>query len=188
MSRARAEREALAAWHREHMDFLRLLDLLEKQLTLFRAAERPDYELMLDILHYLRHFPDELHHAREDAAFARLAQKHPGMDLVFARLQQEHRVIARAGEALLELLEAAVAGSVISRSDIEAAAATYLVYYRNHIAVEERDVLPRAAKLLTPQDWAAVAASVPAAADPVFANGAAERYRSLRRQIAAEAG
>lgn len=185
MSRAPVVQNPVDAWHAEHMDFLRLLDLLEKQLAVFHAGERPDYERMLDILHYLRHFPDEFHHAREDAAFARLAQKYPGMELAFVRLHQEHRVIANAGQALLEVLEAAVAGSVVARTDIEAAAATYLVYYRNHIGVEERDVLPRAAESLTREDWAAIAAAVPAAADPLFADRVTERYRSLRREIAA---
>jgi hemerythrin-like domain-containing protein len=140
------------------MDFLRLLDLLEKQVSVFQRAERPDYELMLDIIRYLRDFPDEFHHAREDAVFARLAQRYPGMELVFARLHQEHRVIANAGQALLELLEAALAGAIVARSDVEAAAATYLAYYRNHIRGEERDALPRAAESLTHEDWAAIAA------------------------------
>jgi hemerythrin-like domain-containing protein len=151
----------IAAWHAEHMDFLRLLDQLEKQVSVFQRADRPDYDLMLDIIRYLRDFPDQLHHPREDAAFARLAQKYPGMELAFARLHQEHRVIANAGQALLEVLEAAVGGAMVSRSDVESAAATYLAYYRNHIHVEEKEVLCRAAESLTSEDWADIAAALP---------------------------
>ena len=173
----------VAAWHAEHMDFLKLLSLLERQLAMFDSGERPDYTLMFDILHYLRHFPDEFHHAREDAVFARLARQYPGMELAFVRLHQEHRVIENAGQALLELLQAALDGTMVSRTEIELAASTYLVYYRNHIRVEEREVLPRAAEAMTQEDWDAIAATVPAAADPLFGAEVAERYRTLRRQI-----
>ena len=51
---------------------------------------------------------------------------------------------------------------IFADADIEAAAATYLVYYRNHMAAEERNVMSRAAAVLTPEDWKAVAAAVPA--------------------------
>jgi hemerythrin-like domain-containing protein len=162
----------IAAWHAEHMEFLRLLDLLEKQIAMFHFGERPDYELMLDIIRYLGNSPAELHHAREDAAFSRLAGAYPGVELVFARLHQEHRVIANAGRALFELLEAALAGTMIARGKIEAAADTYLLYYRTHIRVEETEVLPRAAKALGAGDWAAIAATLPAAADPRQADAA----------------
>ena len=67
------------------------------------------------------------------------------------------------------------------------AAAAYLVYYSNHIAKEEEDVLARAAKELTPEDWKAVKAAAPGALDPVFGDKPEERYKELRRQIALDA-
>jgi hypothetical protein len=70
-------------------------------------------------------------------------------------------VIAHAGEALLGQLDNAASGGFAPRADLEAAAATFLVYYRNHLATEESKVLPRAGELLGPEDWAAVAAIVP---------------------------
>ena len=177
----------VAGWHTDHLYFTRLLDLLEKQVDVFHAGGQPKYELMLDILYYLRHFSDQAHHPREDVAFACLAKRSPGMELQLARLIQEHRVIAHAGERLEKSLEQAVAGAFVAREDVEAVAATYLVYYRSHIAREEKDVLPRAATVLTPEDWEAVAAAAPVAQDPLFGSAAEERFRELRRQIALEA-
>ena len=54
--------EPISAWHADHVNFARLLDLLERQLAAFHAGEQPDYALMLDIVHYLRHYPDRFHH------------------------------------------------------------------------------------------------------------------------------
>lgn len=177
----------IAQWHAEHVNFSRLLTLLEGQLVRFHEGERPDYALMLDIVDYLRYYPDQFHHAREDVAFARLVDRDPGMRVRINRLLQEHRVIACAGDGLLRRLNDVADEAVVLREDVEAAAATYLVYYRHHLATEERDIMPRAAALLTAEDWSAVAAAVPAGRDPLFGAEADTRYRELRRLIALEA-
>ena len=46
--------------------------------------------------------------------------------------------------------------------------------------------MPRAAQLLTQEDWAAVAATVPATPDPLFGDDVEARFRELRRQIAGD--
>jgi len=179
--------DPIAAWHKEHVDFRRLLALLQRQVEVFHTGERPNYELMLDIISYLREFADRFHHPREDAAFACLAKRFPEMEPDLARLSQEHRVIAQAGERLLQHLDAILAGTIVPRSEIEVAAATYLVYYGNHIAKEEEGVLTRAAKALTPADWTAVKDAAPEGRDPVFGDKPEARYKELRRQIALDA-
>ncbi|HXM80705.1 MAG TPA: hemerythrin domain-containing protein [Burkholderiales bacterium] len=174
----------LAAWHTEHVYFGRLLDLLQQQVEVFHTGERPNYEAMFDIIEYLRHYTDRVHHPREDAAFAFLAQRRPGMQLELEHLSQEHRVLAQAGEMLLKYLNEIVEGAVVPRAQVEATAATYVLYYRSHIATEEKEVLRRAAESLTPEEWAAVAQAVPAGHDPLFGASPEERYKELRRRMA----
>ena len=177
----------IEVWHTEHAYFKRLLALLFDQVALFESGQRPNYELMQDIIAYLRNYSDKYHHPREDVAFARLAHRCPDQAAVFARLRQEHRVIANAGEKLAAQIEAILEDTILPRAEIEAAAATYLVYYENHINREERDVLPLAARLLTRADWDAVNAAVPGGPDPLFGSDPAQHYRDLRRQIALDA-
>ena len=176
LSRNAAAEQPLEFWHSDHVYFRRLLDLLEKQVDVFHSGGAPDYALMLDILYYLRSFADAVHHPREDVAFARLAGRCPEMALPVARLLQEHRVIAHAGERLERALGQATADSFIERTEVEALAATYLVYYRTHIAREEKDILPAAARMLAEEDWRAVDAKVPGE----LVEG---RFRELRRQL-----
>jgi hemerythrin-like domain-containing protein len=176
----------IAAWHTEHVYFGQLLGLLQKQVDDFHRGAQPNYELMLDIISYLREYSDRIHHPREEIAFARLAKYAPDLAPMLARLSQEHRVIAHAGESLFKLLQAVLGGAVIPRAEVEVAAATYLVYYGNHIAKEEEDVLARAAKDLTKEDWEAVRTAVPPARDPLFDGEPETRFRELRRQIALE--
>jgi len=179
--------DPISAWHQEHVYFNRLLDLLHKEVDAFHTDRRPNYELMLDIISYLRDYGDEYHHPREDVAFARMVARRPEVELPLARLRREHRVIARAGETLRNLLSTILDEITVPLAEVETAAAIYLVYYGNHIAKEEEDILPRAAQLLTPADWEAVRAAVPARRDPLFGEHPEERYQALRRQIALEA-
>ena len=176
--------DPVLAWHTEHEHFQRLLGLLQTQLALFHRGERPNYELMLDIIRYLREYGDAYHHPREDMAFTLLVARRPKLELPLARLRQEHRVIARAGERLEELLEEALAGALIARVEVEVAAATYLVYYGNHIAREEESVLELARAALTPGDWEAVRTAVAAPPDPGSGASPQLRYRELARHLA----
>jgi len=178
--------DTIALWHAEHRHFSRLLDLLERQVVAFHADDQPNFELMLDLINYLRFFPDRYHHPRENVAFARMAARDPQLKPLVDQLTQEHRVIAAAGSELLAYLQQVVDDVVVERAKVEAAAATYLVYYRRHLALEDRDIVPRAEQLLTVQDWEAVVAAIPSGVDPLFGEDFDERYRELRRQIALE--
>jgi hemerythrin-like domain-containing protein len=175
------------AWHDEHMYFNRMLALLRREVDALAQGESPNYGLMLDILAYLRDYADEVHHPREDEVFRRLAQRRPDRELPIARLRQEHRVIAHSGEVLRQLLEEAAGDGFVRRAEIEVAAATYLVYYGNHIETEEEDILPLAGQLLGDEDWQAAKAVAPAARDPLHGEKSAARFSELRRRIAAEA-
>lgn len=177
---------SIAFWRAEHTAFAHLLDLLEKKLSAFHTGERPDYDLMLDILQYLGHFPDRYHHPREDVAFDCLVKREPGMLALVEHLKEEHRLIAESGAALQKLLAEISLGAIVEREAIEQAGQDYLVLYRRHIASEELTVMPRCQALLTAEDWAHVAQAVPAAADPLFGANADTAYRELRRQIALE--
>ncbi len=176
-------------WHSEHVRFGRLLAALERQVQRFHSDAEPNYSLMLDIIDYLRNYPDRYHHPREDVAFARLIKRDPTLHRQVAWLKQEHRVIASAGETLLRLLEEIIGGAIVSRENVEAAAATYLSYYRHHLETEERDILPSAQVLLNAADWAAVAAAAPASRDALFGGDEDfdQRYRALREEIMREA-
>jgi hypothetical protein len=51
--------DPIALWHAEHVNFATLLDLLEASRPL-QPGQAPDYELMLDIMFYMTHYPDAL--------------------------------------------------------------------------------------------------------------------------------
>jgi hemerythrin-like domain-containing protein len=180
-------RDPVAAWHQEHEFFERLLALLESELAAFHGGKSPNYGLMLDIVTYLRHYPDRMHHPREDATFDFLLRHDPSLRRQIEHLRAEHHQIAAAGDTLLVTLNEIADGAMLAREQLETDVRAYLALYRQHLEAEESGVMPRARELLTAKEWDAAAAAVPGVPDPVFGEDFEARYRELRRQIALSA-
>ncbi len=173
----------ITKWKAEHFDFIRLLSILESQIGLFHEGAGANYELMLDIVDYLTQFPDRFHHPREDIAFGKLAERDPSIRIRVRELFGEHKVIASAGKRLVEQLDGILGGAMLARESIKVDAATYIAYYRQHMAGEETDLFPRAEGVLSDEDWRAVGDAITPEADPLFGAKVGERYQQLYRQI-----
>ena len=179
--------DPIALWHTEHVNFAALLDLLELHLDRFHRGEPPDYELMLDIMFYMTHYPDVLHHPKEDLAFARIAERDASTRAVVDGLAEQHAHLKRDGNALVVALDDIVNGSITSRDHVEAPGRAYIAAFRRHMEKEEAHIIPLAAKLLDGEDWAIIDATILRLEDPVFGKTLDQRYAALRRQIARDA-
>lgn len=178
---------SIALWRAEHANFATLLDLLEGQLDLFHKDEKPDYELMLDIMFYMTHYPDVLHHAKEDLAFARIRELDVSVRPIVDELTEQHARLKEFGNALVRALDDIVNGSITAREHVEVPGRAYVADFRNHMLKEEATLLPMATKLLRDRDWAAIDAAIRHIDDPLFGKNGEERYAALRRQIVREA-
>ena len=116
----------LAVWHADHVNFAKLLDLLEAQLELFHESESPQYELMLDIMYYMTHYCDVLHHPKEDLVFAKIKQRRSSIGSKVDDLTKQHARLKVFGERLVHDLDGIVNGSITSRDRVESDARTYL--------------------------------------------------------------
>ena len=179
--------DRMALWHAEHVNFVTLLGLFEAELDRFSRGKAPDYELMLDIMFYMTHYPDALHHPKEDAAFARIAERCPGVRPVVQMLNAEHALLKREGDALVIALDDIVNGAITSRHHVEVPARGYIATFRGHVDREETEILPLAAALLDREDWMAIDSAIVQLEDPLFGQTQDKRYAALRRRIAHEA-
>ncbi len=179
--------DAIAHWHAEHVNFATLLNLLESQLDLFHKGESPDYDMMLDIMFYMTHYSDVLHHPKEDLAFARIRECEQSARPLVDELTEQHERLREGGDALVHALDDIVNGSISSREHVEAPGRAYISEFRKHMQTEEATILPLAAKLLRSRDWAAIDTAIRHFDDPLFGKDGEQRYAALRRQIASEA-
>jgi len=178
---------SIALWRGEHVNFATLLALLEDQLDLFHQAKKPDYQMMLDIMFYMTHYPDVLHHPREDLAFARILELEATSRPIVDDLAEQHVRLKDFGGVLVRSLENIVDGSITPRDRVEVLGRAYIAEFRSHMRTEEEAILPLAAKLLSAADWAAIGVAIRHIDDPLFGAKGQERYASLRQQIAREA-
>jgi Uncharacterized conserved protein len=175
-------------WTAEHRNFEKLLEIMERELGVFHRGERPNYDLMLDVVYYMIHYPDFAHHPAEDLVFARVAERSPAISALIGELHRQHRCIADAGKCLQQQLEAVVTGVMLPRIEVEQPALRYIEYLKHNMRSEEVHLFPLARQVLNDEDWAWIDGRRPNAVDPLFGNCAEARYRSLRARIAAEAG
>ena len=179
--------KTLTQWHADHVNFAKLLNLVEVELARFHDGGSPQYDLMLDIMYYMTHYPDVVHHPKEDLVFARIKERDETAAARIDELTHQHGRLKRLGERLLHDLDDIVNGTITSRERVEADARDYVASFRAHMRTEEQDVLPLAARLLHDRDWAAIGAAVRHIEDPLFGSSAEQRYAALSRQIARQA-
>jgi hemerythrin-like domain-containing protein len=180
--------DTIAVWRAEHLNFAKLLDILEEQLERFHTDEGPNYELMLDIMFYMTHYSDLLHHPREDLALAKIKERQTSAGPLVDELMRQHTLIKECGEELVTDLDGIVNGSILSREQVEVPGRNYIANFRSHMQTEESEILPLAAKLLRDKDWSKIEATIQHLADPLFGSSAEQRYAALRHEIAREAG
>src|SRR5450631_818910 len=112
--------DTLAQWHAEHVNFAKLLNVLEAELDLFHKGDSPNYELMLDVMFYMTHYPDVLHHPKEDLAFAWLKDREASVGPTVDVLSEQHARLKNSGNALVVALDDIVNGSITLREHVEA--------------------------------------------------------------------
>lgn len=175
--------DRIARWRNEHAQFARLLDLLERQLQVFLEGRRPDYRLMLDIMYYLTHYADEIHHPREELAFAKAAWRDPEIVATVESLTAEHDALRQTGDALVAHLEAILNEAVLPRTEVVSSGHYYIRCLREHMRREEDIVYPVLARTLGSEAWEEVERAV---AGPLYGPRVQARFGALCREIVLE--
>jgi hemerythrin-like domain-containing protein len=165
-----------------------LAALLRSMLLLVRDARRrnkqPDFKMLRAMLFYVDEFPERLHHVKESTMlFPRLRHCAPEAEAVLARLDQEHR---SGGARIRDLEHKLTAWELMSeprREAFEQSLDEYVVFYLEHMRVEEVDVLPLAERSFTEADWHMLERAFGAHRDPLVVRGPEAPYVELFRHI-----
>ena len=167
--------DVVGALYVEHRYVARLLDVLEAQVAAVSRGQSLDREASLGVMSYMTQHPDAYHHPREDAMFARLAKRDPRLAKRIAEIQRAHATIGTAGRQLLTGLEQL---SRDSRADdgVASGIGDYVSAMREHMAIEERDLFPRAREVLDDHDLAEVDQAFRRVIDPIFEASVRDAY------------
>lgn len=144
---------AIAIIKDEHRSMASVIKgLLDNVAAIRKGDVEPDVHLFAAMFDYIEGYPDRLDHPKEDEYLFRfLRQRCAESHGILDELQEEH---ARGGELLESLRQALAAFRKNADLDaFEAALKAYADFYWNHMAKEEKLVLPLAAEHLTAEDW-----------------------------------
>lgn len=178
---------AMRALQLDHVNFTRLLDMLDRQLdAVVRMDGSANYDLMQDIMLYMTHYPDKFHHPKEDLIFTRLVARDASARPVIDQLMKEHKVLAEKGTIFRETLRAVSDGELVRRATIESQGRDYVASLRAHASTEESRVFPLAESQLFVGDWAAIEDEIEHMEDPLFGQVVADDYRALYEFIMRE--
>ena len=175
--------------HQDHIHLARVLCVLDKQLEMLKSDADADLFLMIDILDYIQHYPDLVHHPKEDIVYEVFkARSTEGANIIEA-LMNEHQQLPSTSKKLHELLDGAANGIVfVSRQELYEKIQEFSVAQRKHMNLEEEKLFPLINKIMTDDDWAKVDATMPNNHDPLFGANLEECYQNLYQSIKTECG
>ncbi len=168
--------------HRSQAAVIHGLEFLIRQTREQGAA--PQFPLLRAMLHYIKSFPEVLHHPKEDAyLFRKLRQRTSEFNDTLDELERQHvegsRLVAEMDAALDRYEKDPTGGFDRFAEAVKAFAALEWP----HMMLETKVILPAAQKYLTDEDWAEMGDAFAQNGDPRFSADADEEYRQLFSHI-----
>lgn len=143
----------------------------------------PDFKLLRAALHYIRAFPEALHHPKEEAwLFGRLRQRVPELVPTLDVLEKQHRDGALRFVALHGALDAFEQGRV-GVGPFALALENFAELEWEHMSMEEKLILPAAQAHFDDADWDEIAQAFDDNGDPGFGAAPDGQFRRMFARI-----
>lgn len=168
---------------RDHRNMRLLLDIIEEETNAYRGGGVLDFDLLRMIADYILHYPNLIHHPKEDLVFERLIVRDPEAKTLIGDLVEEHRRLSELTRRFASAISNAARDVELPREWLDALTREYLLANRTHMQTEEKHFLPRAMAMLADEDWAAIDKRVTRTDDPVFGEKVADAYLLLHERI-----
>lgn len=176
---------ALSIIHDEHRVLAAMLVTMGRLLEQGRRlGAAPDFSVLRAMLFYIDEFPEKQHHRKEsELLFPKLRARTPLYREVFDQLDHDH---ARGERNIRDLEHSLLAFEMLGeprRQAFEEAAQRYVDFYLQHMALEEKQILPLAERVLTETDWRELDEAFSANRDPLTGHEPEADYRALFTRI-----
>ncbi|MEJ1994865.1 MAG: hemerythrin domain-containing protein [Limibacillus sp.] len=163
----------------DHANFMKLLAVLEQELSVFERGDHPDYEIILKIADYFADYSERFHHPLENAIFAQLKERDRKASEKVGDLEREHEQATEEVSAFKEAAEAVLREAEMPRETFEQRVRRFIDKERAHIAMEEQVFFPQARTLLRDEDWDSITSGFSMGKDPLFSSARKAEFRDL---------
>ncbi|WP_018718247.1 ATP-binding cassette domain-containing protein [Arhodomonas aquaeolei] len=177
--------DAISVIQREHNGIWRVLDTAEALAREYReSGTRPDRALFAAIFDYIELYADRVHHPKEDDYLFRLLRaRAPESAGVLDELEAQHEAgpgLVTDARVALERYAADPAGEGEAFREV---LERYLAFQRDHLRLEEKEVIPLARKVFTEADWREINRAFADNDDPLFGERQQDAFRDLHQTI-----
>ncbi|MCD0419108.1 MAG: hemerythrin domain-containing protein [Rhodopseudomonas sp.] len=167
----------------EHRNIARLLDVLERELSVFDRRERPDYEIFQAIIQYFKEYPEACHHPKEDVVYRILKERNAAVAGTVGDIEKEHELEVDRLANFAKVVDDVLADQELPRQTFHTAARDFIEHQRRHMLKEEQLLFPAALETLTAEDWAKIDARIDDRKDPIFDGEIAGKFQNLYATI-----
>ena len=169
----------------EHRNLDLVLGALAEALDhLSVDGSKPKLDLLFSIVYYVRVFPEKVHHPKEEQVlFPALRRHRPEFGPVIEELERQHAAGAKDLDRLDAALKAFDRDYPKGLDALLEAGRNFVQSQRQHMGLEEREIIPAAKECLTDEDWVPIRRAFGANADPLFGENVEAGFRALFAKI-----
>jgi branched-chain amino acid transport system ATP-binding protein len=177
--------DAIQIIRTEHRTLDRVLSVLAETLDHLSAeGPKPNLDLLFSIVYYVRVFPDKVHHPKEEQVlFPALRRHRPELGPVIEELERQHAAGSKDLDRLDRALKAFDRDYPKGLDALREAGRDFVHAQRQHMGLEEREIIPAAKECLTEEDWTPIHRAFGTNADPLFGENVEAGFRALFAKI-----
>jgi len=148
------------------------------------TGKPPSFALLRSMLHYIKVFPEALHHPKEDKyLFRKLRERTSEFNETLAELERQHVTGRQLVEKLEQSIDRYETDPAHGFDAFAAAVAHFASDQMQHMRLESKVILPAAREHLTAADWAEIDRAFADNGDPRFSADNDEEFRQLFTRI-----
>lgn len=176
--------KVLKKLYRDHAHFVQLMDIFEGELDKYSNGGELASELVTDVIDYIDHYADNIHHPIEDQLYqTQLARSDNGRE-VFEKLLVQHQVLMTLTKEFKRAFAANAQGTAVSPDEVVQKGRDYILQQRNHLKFEENDAFPLLKDELSDEDFDIAAGALPDEEDPLMDSHLKDNYPTLAERLA----
>ncbi len=161
--------QAIVIIKSEHQNLIAVLYSLEMLIEEIENSKQPEFAVFHGLLTYIDRFLDRYHHPKEnDYLFPRVMERAPDTTDLVKKLGRQHKQGEQLFVVMLKALSAYEFSGDSEFPGFREAVLKYTQFEREHVLIEERDLLPRAREALEASDWEEIDAAFGENQDPMF--------------------
>lgn len=177
--------DAVQLIHQDHVNLDKVLTvLLEVGGDLPEQRSEDALSVLNDCVYYIEVFPERFHHPKEETIlFPFVRRKRPDLAPVLNELETQHESGRKAIEEMAESLRKLASDWDGNREAFQEQVRSYVKLQREHMSVEEREILKPVEASLSSVDMNTINRAYGVTTDPLFGENLATGFEALLKRI-----